>query len=117
MKRLAINESKLKRLVSEGEIRGFLEGDKMKFRRVDIENLEVTNSATEEKTAVVDLTEDEKNGNFSDEGLNFEDPEETEPVRNNDQEPGGRPTGCLVLLAALGAGLSGIAAVIIVATN
>jgi excisionase family DNA binding protein len=56
LKRLAINESKLKRLVSEGEIRAFREGDQMKFRKTDVENLDVTGSRSEEETGVIDLS-------------------------------------------------------------
>jgi excisionase family DNA binding protein len=56
LKRLAINESKLKRLVSEGEIRAFREGDQMKFRRSDVENLDVTGARSEEETGVIDLS-------------------------------------------------------------
>src|SRR5262245_54078054 len=41
LKRLGIDETKLKRLVSEGEIRAFREGDQMKFRRGDVENLDL----------------------------------------------------------------------------
>ena len=39
LKKLQIDETRLKRLVSEGEIRAFREGDEMKFRRADVENL------------------------------------------------------------------------------
>ena len=56
LKRLAINESKLKRLVSEGEIRAFREGDQMKFRKTDVENLDVTGARSEEETGVIDLS-------------------------------------------------------------
>jgi excisionase family DNA binding protein len=56
LKRLAINESKLKRLVSEGEIRAFREGDQMKFRKGDVENLDVTGARSEEETGVIDLS-------------------------------------------------------------
>jgi excisionase family DNA binding protein len=56
LKRLAINESKLKRLVSEGEIRAFREGDQMKFRKADVENLDVTGARSEEETGVIDLS-------------------------------------------------------------
>jgi excisionase family DNA binding protein len=56
LKRLAINESKLKRLVSEGEIRAFREGDQMKFRKSDVENLDVTGARSEEETGVIDLS-------------------------------------------------------------
>lgn len=36
---LNIDENRLKRLVSEGEIRAFREGDQMKFKRKEIEGL------------------------------------------------------------------------------
>jgi excisionase family DNA binding protein len=36
---LNLREEELKRLVSEGEIRAFLEGDTMKLRRADVETL------------------------------------------------------------------------------
>ena len=55
LKRLNIDETKLKRLVSEGEIRAFREGDQMKFRKADIENLDLTGARSEEETGVIDL--------------------------------------------------------------
>jgi excisionase family DNA binding protein len=39
LKELRLKEEELKRLVSEGEIRAFREGDTMKLRRADVENL------------------------------------------------------------------------------
>ena len=39
LNQLNLREEELKRLVSEGEIRAFREGDTMKLRRVDVENL------------------------------------------------------------------------------
>jgi excisionase family DNA binding protein len=39
LKQLNIDENRLKRLVSEGEIRAFREGDQMKFKRAEIDNL------------------------------------------------------------------------------
>ena len=51
IKYLQIPETKLKRLVSEGEIRAFREGDTMKLRRSDVENLRSELSGGE----VVDL--------------------------------------------------------------
>ena len=39
LNQLNLKEEELKRLVSEGEIRAFREGDTMKLRRVDVENL------------------------------------------------------------------------------
>lgn len=56
LKRLNIDETKLKRLVSEGEIRAFREGDQMKFRRADVENLDLTGARSEEETGVIDLS-------------------------------------------------------------
>ncbi len=52
---LDIDEQKLKRLVSEGEIRAFREGDEMKFKRSDIDTLDM--EATEDgETREVDLS-------------------------------------------------------------
>lgn len=56
LKKLAIDETKLKRLVSEGEIRAFREGDEMKFRRSDVENLDLLGARSEEETGVIDLS-------------------------------------------------------------
>jgi excisionase family DNA binding protein len=39
LRQLNIDENRLKRLVSEGEIRAFREGDQMKFKRNEIDNL------------------------------------------------------------------------------
>ena len=39
LNQLNLKEEELKRLVSEGEIRAFREGDTMKLRRADVENL------------------------------------------------------------------------------
>ena len=39
LKHLRLKEEELKRLVSEGEIRAFRDGDTMKLRRADVENL------------------------------------------------------------------------------
>ena len=39
LRQLNIDENRLKRLVSEGEIRAFREGDQMKFRRAEIDNM------------------------------------------------------------------------------
>jgi excisionase family DNA binding protein len=39
LRQLNIDENRLKRLVSEGEIRAFREGDQMKFKRAEIDNL------------------------------------------------------------------------------
>ena len=39
LRQLNIDENRLKRLVSEGEIRAFREGDQMKFKKGEIDNL------------------------------------------------------------------------------
>ncbi len=52
LKKLQIDETRLKRLVSEGEIRAFREGDEMKFRRADVENLD----GDDEVAGVIDLS-------------------------------------------------------------
>jgi excisionase family DNA binding protein len=64
---LRLKEEELKRLVSEGEIRAFREGDTMKLRRQDVENLRAELSGGE----VVDLGE-------STEELVFEDDTDVE---------------------------------------
>ncbi len=51
LKELRLKEEELKRLVSEGEIRAFREGDTMRLRRADVENLRTELSGGE----VVDL--------------------------------------------------------------
>lgn len=53
--RLKIDEQKLKRLVSEGEIRAFRQGDEMKFKKSDIDNLNLGVSS-EGETREVDLS-------------------------------------------------------------
>ena len=60
LKRLAIDETKLKRLVSEGEIRAFRDGGQMKFRRADVESLNLTGVPSEEETGIMSepLTDD-----------------------------------------------------------
>lgn len=58
LKRLRIDEQRLKKLVSEGEIRAFREGSEMKFRRSDIDNLDKTKpvAGSEDATAAIDLS-------------------------------------------------------------
>jgi hypothetical protein len=74
-KRLSIDEKKLKRLVSEGEIRAFRDrrmpvGTDLAvcglFRGSDVENLDVTGSRGEEETGIIDLS---KHGDESSEML------------------------------------------------
>lgn len=54
IRQLRIDEAKLKRLVSEGEIRAFREGDEMKFKKSDIDSLDVRATA-EGETREIDL--------------------------------------------------------------
>jgi excisionase family DNA binding protein len=58
LKRLKIDDQRLKKLVSEGEIRAFREGSDMKFRRSDIDNMDRTRPVTgsEDATAAIDLS-------------------------------------------------------------
>ena len=58
LKRLRIDDQRLKKLVSEGEIRAFREGSEMKFRRSDIDNLDKTKpvAGSEDATAAIDLS-------------------------------------------------------------
>lgn len=65
---LRLKEEELKRLVSEGEIRAFRDGDNMKLRRQDVENLRAELSGGE----VVDLGDSTEELVFEDDG--FEDP-------------------------------------------
>ena len=50
LKKLNIDETRLKRLVSDGEIRAFREADELKFRRSDVEFL--AQGSAEDGTAV-----------------------------------------------------------------
>jgi hypothetical protein len=57
LRRMDIDEQRLKKLVSEGEIRAFREGAEMKFRRADIDNMNKTRSTGgEDATAAIDLS-------------------------------------------------------------
>jgi hypothetical protein len=58
LKRLKIDEQRLKKLVSEGEIRAFREGAEMKFRKLDIDNMDKTRpvAGSEDATAAIDLS-------------------------------------------------------------
>jgi len=55
IKHLSIDEQRLKRLVSEGEIRAFREGDEMKFKKNDIDTLDV-GASEEGVTREIDLS-------------------------------------------------------------
>ncbi|MBM3977824.1 MAG: helix-turn-helix domain-containing protein [Planctomycetes bacterium] len=61
---LRLKEEELKRLVSEGEIRAFRQGDTMRLRRADVDNLRTELSGGE----VVDLGENAPELVFEDEG-------------------------------------------------
>jgi excisionase family DNA binding protein len=65
LKELRLKEEELKRLVSEGEIRAFREGDTMKLRRADVENLRNELSGGE----IVDLGEVREELVFEDDAL------------------------------------------------
>ena len=55
IKHLSIDEQRLKRLVSEGEIRAFREGDEMKFKKNDIDTLDL-GASEEGETREIDLS-------------------------------------------------------------
>ena len=65
LKELRLKEEELKRLVSEGEIRAFREGETMKLRRADVENLRSELSGGD----VVDLGEVKEELVFEDDAL------------------------------------------------
>ena len=65
LKELRLKEEELKRLVSEGEIRAFREGETMKLRRADVENLRNELSGGE----VVDLGDVKEELVFEDDTL------------------------------------------------
>lgn len=56
LRQLSIDENRLKRLVSEGEIRAFREGDQMKFKRTEIDSL-AGRSGRSGQTSETSLTE------------------------------------------------------------
>lgn len=56
LRQLSIDENRLKRLVSEGEIRAFREGDQMKFKRTEIDTL-AGRSGKSGQTSETSLTE------------------------------------------------------------
>ena len=56
LRQLSIDENRLKRLVSEGEIRAFREGDQMKFKRSEIDTL-AGRSGRSGQTSETSLTE------------------------------------------------------------
>ncbi len=55
LRRLNIDDQKLKKMVSEGEIRAFREGSEMKFRRSDIDGIKGKKPGSEDATAAIDL--------------------------------------------------------------
>ncbi|MFN0241470.1 MAG: hypothetical protein ACKVWV_01125 [Planctomycetota bacterium] len=87
LKELRLKEEELKRLVSEGEIRAFREGDTMKLRRADVESLRSELSGGE----VVDLGEVDEELVFEDEadpiaetGMATEEIEDVETIIEDD---------------------------------
>jgi excisionase family DNA binding protein len=60
LRRLSIDENRLKRLVSEGEIRAFREGDQMRFKRTEIDSLSGRGGRTTAETSLTEISlEDE----------------------------------------------------------
>ncbi|MBI1852850.1 MAG: hypothetical protein HYR85_21120 [Planctomycetes bacterium] len=63
LRELNLREEELKRLVSEGEIRAFRDGDKMKFRKEDVDRIQSKRGAGGETVAdAEDLIFDEEDG-------------------------------------------------------
>jgi hypothetical protein len=58
LRKMSIDEQRLKKLVSEGEIRAFREGSEMRFRRSDIDSMSHTRpiGGGEDATAAIDLS-------------------------------------------------------------
>lgn len=80
LRELRLKEEELKRLVSEGEIRAFREGDTMKLRRADVETLRQELSGG----AVVDLGGSEDEIVFEDSGLGDQAGMATEEISDVD---------------------------------
>ena len=79
LRELRLKEEELKRLVSEGEIRAFREGDTMRLRKTDVENLKTELSGGE----VVDLGEVKEELVFEDDaGMQDEAGMATEAIAN-----------------------------------
>ena len=79
LRELRLKEEELKRLVSEGEIRAFREGDTMRLRRADVENLKSELSGGE----VVDLGDVKEELVFEDDaGMQEEAGMATEAIAN-----------------------------------
>jgi excisionase family DNA binding protein len=79
LRELRLKEEELKRLVSEGEIRAFREGDTMRLRKADVENLKSELSGGE----VVDLGDVKEEFVFEDDaGLQEEAGMATEAIAN-----------------------------------
>ncbi len=67
VRQLHIDENKLKRLVSEGEISAFREGDVMKFRKAEIDKLSTSGTGSEtSETVLSEITLEDEGGAFQD---------------------------------------------------
>ena len=67
VRQLHIDENKLKRLVSEGEISAFREGDVMKFRKAEIDKLSTSETGSEtSETVLSEITLEDEGGAFQD---------------------------------------------------
>lgn len=78
LRELRLKEEELKRLVSEGEIRAFREGDTMRLRKADVENLKSELSGGE----VVDLGDVKEELVFEDDATTEEAGMATEAIAN-----------------------------------
>ncbi len=86
---LRLKEEELKRLVSEGEIRAFREGDTMKLRKQDVENLRSELSGGGEVVDLGDTGEElvfEDDADFDETGMATEEISEADTILEDDVE-------------------------------
>jgi len=73
VRQLKIDENKLKRLVSEGEISAFREGDVMKFKRTEIDKLSTKGGSETSETVLSEITLEDEAPAFEESGETLTD--------------------------------------------
>ena len=73
VRQLKIDENKLKRLVSEGEISAFREGDVMKFKRSEIDKLSTKGGSETSETVLSEITLEDEAPAFEESGETLTD--------------------------------------------
>ena len=93
VRQLQIDENKLKRLVSEGEISAFREGDIMKFKRSEIDKIATKGGGSEtSETVLSEITLEDEAPAFEESGETLTDDLVFESTGTEDQvEIGGEP--------------------------